>query len=113
MKHLMSGAAIAAPFAIVGPWAANGTDTQLATASSVSNPPSATPPKQRHARIHRPAARSSTTMHHHTARSSRSMADQLNQQEVSRLQAGACPRALCPGVECRVHARPGATIALE
>ncbi len=88
MKHLLSGAATAAPLAIAGPWAANGTDTRPAAAFSVSNTSSAKPPTHRYARTHHLAARSSTAMHRPTARSSRRVADQLNQQELARLQAG-------------------------
>jgi hypothetical protein len=72
--------------------AVNGTDTQLAAAFSASNTSSATPSEYWYARAYHPAARNSTAMHHHTARSSRRMADQLNQQELSRLQAGDSPR---------------------
>jgi hypothetical protein len=68
--------------------AVNGTDIQFAAAFSASDAPSAPPSEHRYA----PAYRNSTVMHHHTARSSRRMADQLNQQELSRLQAGNSPR---------------------
>jgi hypothetical protein len=92
MKHLPSDAAIAAPFAIASRWVVNGTDTQLAAAFSASNMSSATPSEHRYARACHHAARNSTVMHHHTGRSSRRMADHLNQQELSRLQAGNSPR---------------------
>jgi hypothetical protein len=96
MKHLLNGAAIAAPFAIAGPWAVNGTGTQLAAASSVSDTSSAIAPKHQPARAGHPAARTSTVMHHNTARSSRRLADQLNHQKLSRLQAGdSTPRPAC------------------
>ena len=72
--------------------AVNGTDTQLAAAFSASNTSSATPSEHRHARAYHPAARNSTAMHHPPARSSRRVADQLNQQRLSRLQAGDSPR---------------------
>ena len=72
--------------------AVNGTDTQLAAAFSASNTSSATPSEHGYARAYHPAARNSTAMHHHAARSSRRVADQLNQQRLSRLQAGDSPR---------------------
>jgi len=99
VKHLLSDAAIVAVSAIAVPvWNANGTDTQLAAASSMSNTSSATPPKHRHARIHHPAAHSSIAMHHHAARSSRSMAEQLNQQELTAAGGGLHPSAPRPRV---------------
>jgi len=116
MKHVLSGAAIGAPFAIAGPWAVNGTDTQLAAASSVSDTSSATPPKHMRARVDHPAARSSAAMRYHAARSSRRIADQLNQQELSRLQAGSSTPRPPPCVrEQNAGSTPvqRATIALE
>jgi len=58
------------------------------TRGSLSDTSSAIAPKHRPARADHPAARTSTVMHHNTARSSRRLADQLNHQKLSRLQAG-------------------------
>jgi hypothetical protein len=91
--------------------AVNGTDIQLAAAFSASDAFSATPSEHRYA----PAYRDSTVMHHHTARSSRRVAGQLNQQEVSRLQAGNSPRPAPCVREPNVGSTPvqRAMIALE
>jgi hypothetical protein len=82
MKYLLSGAAIAAPLAIAGPPAMNGTDTQLGAAPSVSYPSSATPSRHRDARAQRLVPSSNTALHHHAPRPSRRIADRLNHQEL-------------------------------
>jgi hypothetical protein len=81
MKYLLSGAAIAAPLAIAGPPAMNGTDTQLGAAPSVSYPSSATPSRHRDARAQRLVPFSNTALHH-APRPSRRIADRLNHQEL-------------------------------
>jgi len=95
--------------------AVNGTDIQLAAACSASDASSAASSEHRYAPAYHPAARSSTVMHDHTARSSRRMAGQLNQQEVSRLQAGNSPRPAPCVREPNVGSTPvqRAMIALE
>ena len=87
MKHLLSGVAVAALAVTFAPgWTQVSAANQLAAAAiSDASTTSAMPPKHRSARIH-----------HHSAgggkMGSRSggntMADQLNEQELSRLQSG-------------------------
>jgi len=87
MKHLLSGVAVVAVLAIANPvWALNNTETQLA-AAAMSDTTSATPPMHRHARTYRHAGHHGTAMHHSRANPD-SMANSLNQQELSRLQIG-------------------------
>ena len=87
MKHLLNGVAVAAALAVALPaWAQN---APMSPSAPKAAAPAATMPAAAPAKKHR------TTRHHATSRRSRgsgdSMTQQLNREELSRLQGAAMP----------------------
>lgn len=87
MKHLLSGVAVAAlAMTFVPGWSQAGAANQLAAAStSDASTTSATPPKHRNSRIHHYSAVGGKAGRQSGGST---MANQLNQQELARLQSG-------------------------
>jgi hypothetical protein len=86
MKHILSGVAIATALALsAAAWAQQG----AAPAPTMSDQTSATPSKHRHARTVHHASHGTTATHMPaSAAGGNNVANQLNQQELSHLQAG-------------------------
>lgn len=84
MKHILTGVAIAAALALPTPAWAQG---NAGGASSTSNETSAMPAKHRHARTVHHMTHGRPAMHARAA-GGNNVANQLNEQELSRLQAG-------------------------
>jgi hypothetical protein len=86
MKHFLSGVAVVATLAVSIPAWAQG---NAGEAPSTSTETSAMPAKHRHVRTVHPMAHGGAAMHTRASQTSgNSSANQLNEQELSRLQAG-------------------------
>jgi hypothetical protein len=89
MKHLFTGVAIAAVLAISAPaWAQN---APMKPAAPAASKPAAAPMAKKSMAKHR-------TMHHmmHRMSSDDSMTEQLNKQELARIQGGGAAPAAAP-----------------
>ena len=105
MKHILSGVAIAAALALSAPAWAQG---DAGGASSMPNETSATPAKHRHARTVHHMTHGRPAMHTR-ATGGDNVANQLNEQELSRLQAGSsmAPTMGGPGSASSTMGGPG------
>jgi len=86
MKHLLNGVAIAAALAIAVPaWAQAPSSAGGPTAAAPASAAAPTASKQRHKRVHHRMA------HHRGMGGGDMMTEQLNREELARLQGGAPP----------------------
>ena len=99
MKHLLNGVAIAAAFAIAAPVWAQAPTTPGSSAPNAAAPAGPKTSTQRHKRMPMP--------HHVSKAAGDAMTDQLNREELARIQGGAPPPA--PMTSSSVPGQPSLT----
>ena len=88
MKHLLTGVAIAAVLAIAAPAWAQNAPMSPSTPKAAAPAPAATMPAQKHHAVRHHA----TTRRGKMAKSGEGMTEQLNREELSRIQGAPPPR---------------------
>jgi hypothetical protein len=101
MKHLLNGVAIAAALAIAAPVWAQAPKSPPAAAPAAKAPTAA---KQAH---HRPARHMARRGHHRRMSKGDMMTEQLNREELARIQGGSAPPPPPPKAVPFQGARPG------